>query len=293
MSLPAQAEANLEPTQRRPQLALADEMVDYWRMDEVSGDLVGAANGKTFTVVGAVTNAAGKVYATARQFPGVGTLGVGSRDNNDVRFSDMDVTFVFWWYQYTQPLGSGNNLYHYIWHQDDYYGGYTIGLNRGDQLFVQSGSGDNQFDTLHSEVISTPTNTWHFAIVWYDSTARQLHLRIDNGPDQFTSASPHAMGEFPARIGSSYTTDNVMDGRIGPIAVWNRLLNASEMSQLWNNGNGLAYPFLGPNAVAVHRVTAHVVTQNSSEVLQAIVLLCGGSVILLTWVMGRRKLRAK
>ena len=190
-SLPTEAKANLESTQQRPQLALADGLVDYWRMDEASGDFIGAANGKTFTAYGTVTNAVGKVYATARQFPGVGTPGAGIRDNNDVRFGDTDVTFTFWWYQYTQPLGAGNNLYHYIWHQDDYYGGYTIGVNRGDQVFMQSGSGNNQFDTLHSSAVSSPTNTWHLVIAWYDSTAHELHLRVDNGEDQFTSALTH------------------------------------------------------------------------------------------------------
>lgn len=231
---------------------LTSGLVDYWKMNESSGDILGGANGKTFTVSGSVATASGQVYGIARQFPGVGTQGVGLRDNADVKFGDADVTFTFWWNEYSTPLGAGNNYYHYIWQQDDYYGGYTVGLNSGNQLFFQSGFGANQFDTLHSSPVISPLNTWHFAIVWYDRdeilSTRTLNARVYtriNGVDTITQsstpASAHASGNFPARIGSSYTNDNVMDGRIGPIAVWNKVLTSGEMANLWNNGNGLTY----------------------------------------------------
>jgi hypothetical protein len=231
---------------------LISGLLDYWKMDETNGNILGIYAGKTFTVSGAVSNATGKVYTTSRLFPGVGTLGVGLRNDLDVRFGDNDVTFALWWNQYTIPIGSGNNMYHYLWQQDDYSGGYTIGLNRADQLFVQSGSGSNQFDTLHSESVLQPTNTWHFAIVWYDrneiANTRTLNAKVYtriNGVDTITTSSTpvsaHTSGGFPARIGSSYTNDNVMEGLIGPIAVWNKILTVEEMAELWNSGNGLTY----------------------------------------------------
>jgi len=222
---------------------LNSNLVDYWKMNEAAGDILGAYANKNFTVSGTINSAAGKVYSTARLFPGPGTLAVGTRNNNDVRFGDADVAFAFWWYEYTTPSGSFPNLYHYLWQQDGWDGGYTIGLNGTNQLFFQSAIGGGVADTLHSSVITSPLNTWHFAILWYDQATSTLHLKVDNGPETTQVGSTHLAGTNPARIGSDSGTGNVMNGRIGPIAVWNRLLTVSEMTQLWNNGNGLTYPF--------------------------------------------------
>jgi hypothetical protein len=33
------------------------------------------------------------------------------------------------------------------------------------------------------------------------------------------------------------------DGRIGPLAIWNRVLSTSEQNDIWSYGAGAAYPF--------------------------------------------------
>ena len=218
-------------------------LVDYWKSDETSGDLLGAHAhpGKTFTEVGTVGSNAGKVYPTAREYSGPGTTDKQVRDNDDVRFADIDFTVAVWWYQYTTPDGE-TSLYHYIVHQDGYDGGYTIGLNNGNQLFFMSGRGEGVTDIIHSSsAIPAPNGTWHFAVCWYTASDHVLHMVIDNGTEETLIGGARAKGTNSVKVGGDELTANTMDGRIGPLMMWNRALTSAERSYLWNNNAGLTY----------------------------------------------------
>lgn len=44
--------------------------------------------------------------------------------------------------------------------------------------------------------------------------------------------------------------DNYVSGILDEVGIWNRSLTPSEVTELWNNGSGLAYPFTGGNISA-------------------------------------------
>jgi hypothetical protein len=235
---PAQSETTTAPFSVA---ALPVGLVDYWKADEASGDLLGIVAGKTFTEQGSVGKNTGKVYATAREYDGPGTTGKHVRDNDDVRFGNIDFTVAVWWYQYETPAGAEPTLYHYIVQQDGYDGGYTIGLNGGFQLFFMSGRGENITDILHSPPIAVPNNVWHFAVCWYTAADHVLHTVIDGGTEITMNGGPRAIGTNPVYVGADLNTDNTMKGRIGPLMMWNRALTPAERWSVWNNGNGLTY----------------------------------------------------
>ena len=220
---------------------LMNGLIDYWRSSEASGDLLGAYAGKTFTQAGTVGAGVGQVYPTARSYRGVGYSDSFSRNANDVRFGDQDFTIAFWWNQNTTPLGADPTLYHYIIQQDGFDGGYSIGLNRADQLFFQSAQLETGVDTLHSDPLGTPNGVWHFGVCWFTAADQVLHMVIDDGTEYTFNGGVRAAGTNPATIGGNGGTNNTMDGRIGPLMMWNRALTSAERAQLWNNGAGLTY----------------------------------------------------
>ena len=181
---------------------LMDGLVDYWRSNEASGDLLGAYAGKTFTQAGTVGAGVGQVYSTARSFRGPTNLDSFSRNANDVRFGDQDFTIAFWWNQNTTPLGADPPLYHYIIQQDGFDGGYSIGLGNDDALFFVSAQFDNGvYDTLRSNPLSTPNGVWHFGICWFTAADHVLHMVIDDGTEYTVNGGVRAIGTNPATIG--------------------------------------------------------------------------------------------
>ena len=223
-------------------MAWTTNLVDYWKMDETSGDMLGAHASKTFTLTGTVGYDTGLVYANAREWA-TGTPGRIYRNNSDVRFGDVDFTIAIWFYQYTTPPGSGANLYHILLGNDTFNGGHTLGLNGADQLFAQFVDGSGNVTTLHDDVPGTVNNTWHLGLAWYVASGNNCYLSTDNGTAQTDSmANAKAAGGAAVSIGSySYNNDNVMDGRIGPIMMWTRVLTDDEKTALYNSRAGLSY----------------------------------------------------
>jgi hypothetical protein len=222
---------------------LMSGLVDYWKSNEASGDLLGAYANKTFIQGGVVGSGVGKVYTAVRTYRGPTYADSFVRDNDDVRFGDQDFTIAFWWYQNTTPSGTEPNLYHYIIHQDGFDGGYSIGLNGSNQLFFQSAQDNNGvYDTVHSAPLDTPNGVWHFGVCWFTAADHVLHSVIDDGTEEAFNGGVRGIGTNPVTIGADGTSaNNTMDGRIGPLMMWNRALTSAERSHLWNSGNGLTY----------------------------------------------------
>ena len=219
---------------------LKSGLIDYWKADEASGDLLGAVAGKTFAVVDSVSNGAGKVYLTARQYGGHSTTGKHYRDNDDVRFEDVDFTVAAWWYQDESPLGQDPHMYHYIIQQNGADGGYGLGLSSGNQLFFLSARGENITDVLLSPPGSA-VGIWHLVVCWFTAADHMLHMVVSNGIEYTVNGGARAIGANPVYIGADAGSDNTMKGRIGPIMMWNRALTSAERWSLWNSGSGLTY----------------------------------------------------
>jgi len=126
--------------------------------------------------------------------------------------------------------GYGNKIQFYL----------TRGLWGHDALVVWSING---FTTL---------NVWYHIVATYDGSSSISGMKIYvNGVSQATSTiidNPSGstnvnnalmFGAF--RIRTGYPIDAEHKGKIDEVGIWNRTLNSSEVSQLWNNGEGISY----------------------------------------------------
>lgn len=92
-------------------------------------------------------------------------------------------------------------------------------------------------------------NNWHHVVFTYGGQSTNVTLTVDT-ISQTGAISPSIVPSFvpgPIVIGSdNYTMPTpsyVLNGNIDEIGVWTRVLTFSEISLLYNNGKGLAYPF--------------------------------------------------
>jgi hypothetical protein len=85
-------------------------------------------------------------------------------------------------------------------------------------------------------------NTWYHAVCTYDGTDWKLYL--DGG---LAGTYTGGIGTFITNantvyVGSGY--NNPFPGDIDEVGIWNRALEGSEITTLYNGGSGITYPFV-------------------------------------------------
>jgi len=225
---------------------LLNALIAYWPGNEASGNALDLhSNGLTLTDTNTVTNAAGKVYATARQYTQANSE-YHTRAGDDALLSagDTDFTLAAWVYFDSllaargiagKSAGSGQAEYALV---------YSAVANR--LRWIVTADGTMAVNT-NADALGVPsTGTWYLVIGWHDSVANMVSIQVNGGTvnSQAHSAGVHN-GSAAFRIGEYFA--NYMDGRIGPVAMWKSaaggggVLSSSQRSALYNNGAGLAY----------------------------------------------------
>ncbi len=101
---------------------------------------------------------------------------------------------------------------------------------------------------LHSQ---TPivTATWYFLAFGYDHTNDKLWVSIDGGAAEELAGSAGMQDVALVNlmtIGADYAgadTLTTFNGRIAKLGMWTKRLTAADITNLYNGGNGLNYPF--------------------------------------------------
>lgn len=230
---------------------LLNNLVAYWPLNEASGDALDAhTNALHLTDVNTVTSAAGKVYATARQYTAANSEYHQRADDAYLSLGDTDFTFTAWCYldsklaldmpivsKYeTGKIEYGGLIY---WPTDKRF---RTGVGNGTTGWIAG-----QSATASGE---PATATWYFLVGWHDSVANTLSISVNNGTPQSTATAGVPGDNTAVFMIGAYALSPVTfkwDGRIGPVALWKSaaggggVLSAAQRTALFNAGNGLAY----------------------------------------------------
>ncbi len=222
-------------------MALTDDIVAYWKLDESSGNASDATgNGHTLTNTG-----------TAAYNPGLINNGIDLGNNNSTKY-----------------LSNGSNLGYGggVWSMSGWVKAYSTqhqqisrvlwisDVSTFDVMDIYYDS-TNQFiwgERLRSNVVgdgisyslNLPTSTYTHVALTYDGTTVNFYV---NGTSVGTTASSgNGISGISsgAAIGADNTGANLISGIIDEVGMWSRALSSSEISALYNGGVGLQYPFL-------------------------------------------------
>jgi hypothetical protein len=104
--------------------------------------------------------------------------------------------------------------------------------------------------TIKTEITRTgvlSTGVWYFACVYHDSVNNEIGISLNN--EAFTT-SPYTFGVNigPADfvIGGDADGSYLLEGAVDAVHFWKRLLMPSEISDMYNNGDGRQIPPFGP-----------------------------------------------
>jgi RHS repeat-associated protein len=220
----------------------------YWKFDNNSNDELGASNGSDSSVAyatGKINQGAGyNGTSSLTAFPSSGALKpTGSFTLAGWLKTSSTSSFRTFFQSFNQDQGAPGyaaGIRAYIW---DGIPGIQIGKNTGQTW----GSDYVMVDATTN--IGTSGNWAYYAAV-YDGSTVKIYI---NGTQQ-TSVSWTGNPEYSAvtyqRAGAGNDggfDNNFFPGSLDEMGLWSRALSASEISQLYNSGNGLAYSNFDPD----------------------------------------------
>jgi hypothetical protein len=213
---------------------LWNNLLSYWSGDNTPNDSKGTING---TLVNGATYGTGKIN-NGFSFDGVNDyVDFGNNFNFD---GSTPFSFNFW-------LNATDLTNVSIMGKWDYSTtGYLFFMVGGKlRVFLANNVGTN---ILRVETVNSLTTGFKMITITYDGskTPSGLIIRIDNSIQSVTVINNTLTGSVstpePFRIGTNASGLNFFKGVIDEVGVWSKVLNSTEITELYNSGSGKQYP---------------------------------------------------
>ena len=231
------------------QAALTDSLVSYWKFNETSGDAADSHGANTLTNTNTATYSTGHINnacylaEASNQY-----FAVGDTASLDIT---GDISMSCWVYlaNITEQMLFMN--------KSNWDGGsniaYVFYIDGASKLTVDlSSDGSQAVGSYHRETQSTASvsaTTWTMVTATFDVDTNNVDLYVNGSV--VTSTQTYGTGvsgihnsNQDLSIGGAATAANdKLDGRMDECGIWSRTLTSGEVSELYNAGSGLSYPF--------------------------------------------------
>jgi hypothetical protein len=201
--------------------SLQNGLVSYWKLTEASGTRTDSHGNYTLSQVGTVGQTWGHVYSYAADYY--------LEDGGEYLQTDETTAF-----EGTITISA------WCFVRDWNHNFLSLATKRGPN--------GHQWELLWSR--GTGTSTFRFAInadqnTRDDGALKTTNIRLNGQPvTTLNTGVSMSGGEEPVRIGGYVDSAFSWCGRIGPFAIWQRILTIPEQDAVYNNGAGATYPFL-------------------------------------------------
>ena len=225
-----------------------DGLVGHWELDETSGTSLADAtgNGHNGTFEGGIdVQSANGIVSTAIRFDAVDDR-VVVPDNNALDITDA-ITISGW--VMPESLSSGGEENRIVTKGTGGYSSALYTLDIRDDLpilqmhnYLATGptSCDEATETCAYGVTTIPINKWSHIAASYDGSVAKIYVNgIEDGSNSF--ASTGAANASDVYIGSRQSDQDMFDGLIDDLRIYDRALSEQEIQQLYYYGlsNGL------------------------------------------------------
>ena len=252
--------------------------VSHWKLNEASGVRIDSHGTNHLTDNNTVgSSAAGKIGGAA-SFVRMNDEWLSIPSNTSLQTGGQSVTIAAW----CKPISTAYPLLAVACkgsHAGTEWGlalyGLVDGQNAG-TFHVKSRAVE-----VFSPSGSIAVNAWNLLIGWVDVPAGTVNLQINNGSvSTLALGSTSVSNDIGLVIGQEVLGYANFDGLIDEVLFTKRVLDASERTKLWNNGNGLAYPFTPSNVTilvkaGVSDAVSAIVTESVTNGLAASSFLPG------------------
>lgn len=232
-------------------MALTDNLVSFWKLDEGSGDAYDSF-GLHKAVNSNVTYGTGKINNCAIFNSTTDKLSVASTTalNPTGAFS-----FSFWVYINSLPTTGNitNLLCKYDGAPDS--GGYDVRILNSSGVYKLAffwQKADTSNTGIIDQTYTLSTGQWLHMVCVYNSTTSTAKIYL-NSTEILSASATGAVrsttkslvfGNFGYYSPSSADLARPLDGNLDEIGYWSRALTTTEIAELYNSGAGKSWPFL-------------------------------------------------
>jgi len=225
---------------------LLTDLLGYWKLDESSGNASDSSgNGYTLTNHSSVSYASG-IINNGAVFSGGTTNYLG---NASFATPGGDFTVSTWSKLTALPsnniqwaIVSGDNVVSGM-HSFKFYW-YT---NSGGSHFLRVNISSNGTIPIDHQYSFTPsTGTWYNIVLTYNASSGVGELWVNGsslGTFSYGTSALYPAGEID--LGLDGPGNNALDGMVDETGIWDRILNSTEIGELYNSGAACQYPFSG------------------------------------------------
>ena len=229
-------------------MALIDSLVSYWKLDE-SSDGSGAVtrvdshgsndltdNNTTPSGTGIINNGSDHEVANSEY------LSRADADAASLKPGDADFSIAAW-----LKFESLTNL------TQNLVAKYAEGGNQRSYALRLEGTTDKPGFALSNNGIGVDQAVWgsalviniqYFIVGTYDATANEIGVSVNDETPVTAAHAGGAVDSTAAFMLGAQQTINFLDGILDEVSFWDKALSSAERTQLYNAGNGLAYPLV-------------------------------------------------
>lgn len=230
-------------------MALTDSLISFWPLDEASGNALDAQGAHDLTeTAGVVGTTTGKLSGARGLFT-TDTAYFRKDDHADLSWGDNDRTWMGWIQISTKASASilvksaGTNS---TMEGDLHYD------SASDRFRFRIGSGGTAITVTASSFGAPSTGVWYMIACGHDSVNNEIWISVNDGTVD-TTAHTGGVNDSTGRfaIGRLDVGGNYFNGYADEVGWWHKRVPASEITQFYNSGNGLAYPFGGGGGATI------------------------------------------
>lgn len=218
---------------------LLTNLTAYWSMDEASGTRADSTgNGYDLTDnntvpsgTGLINNAADFTAANS-EYLNVNSVPAQGLQLTVAGWLNLDVKTTAYFVDYATGTTNDETVIRLL-----YIGGAT------DEMRLITGSGASA-TTISVSFSTLSTGSFVFVVAQVNGTNTKLRINDSDSLQAISGAATTQSAIADFYVGARATSPAAyLTGLVDELGLWSRVLTASEITQLYNGGSGLAYPF--------------------------------------------------
>lgn len=214
--------------------SLLNGLVSYYKLDEASGAVIDSVGSYNLTNNGSARGVAGKINNAFDFESSENDFLIFPSGSLPGSYFDDDFTINMW---INVESKLANSYFFWAGTRD-----INIFINYIGDLYFQLYDGTPNGVFMDSANYST--GTWHMLTAVRDkSLGMKLYLNGDLKMENSFTGNANSGGQSESYMGDRHGPEVNYDGLMDEPGFWNRALSSTEISELYNSGNGLTYPF--------------------------------------------------
>lgn len=216
-------------------------LISYWKLDESSGTRVDSHGSYDLTEVASTPSGTGKINNGIEPVAGTPFSRLSAGDISDLEIDDEPFCISVW----VQIANKSNDITA-VTKGDE----FTTGIEY--RLKYLFGTDELNFEvggtTVQANALGSPTlNTWYHVYCWHDPDSDIIGIRINDSLEDTIAHSTGSAGEAKEFMVGNGVNSIIWEfqewiGKIDELGIWKgRLLESSEITTLYNGGNGYSY----------------------------------------------------